>query len=244
MHEVEPLPSRASPGFHDGLKCIEVVPRQAARGLDEDIGESGIRSTVPPAEKFPSAGQHVTEAHHAICRRQQPFLSRRIVRGSRNDVHGDRQAAAPALEEVDRDSADESPVDKKPPVDRNGREKRGDRRRGEECALDRAAVERFVADDGLCPWNTAYDYPAFRKAMREIATEDGPKVLFNVAEGKAIQAMYCADCSAYPEVPPPAKVRELIGKGWRVYAFVDAQGSNLSQLRELERAGRRGCTPT
>jgi len=38
-------------------------------------------------------------------------------------------------------------------------------------------------------------------------------------------------------VPPPAKVRELIEKGWRVYAFVDDQGSNLAQLRELERAG-------
>jgi len=101
------------------------------------------------------------------------------------------------------------------------------------------AVRAVRADHDVAAWNRVYDYPAFRAAMKEIgATRPGRRtILFNVGDGKAIQAMYYTGGTAYPEVPSPDLVRRLVGRGYAVYLVVDAFGTNTERLRDIERAG-------
>lgn len=83
------------------------------------------------------------------------------------------------------------------------------------------AAGRVLADYSVCPWNDAYDYPSFRRTMLLLREAPGPKVLLNVADGKAPQAMYYSGTPAYSDAPDAALVRGLLGRGYRVFVLLD-----------------------
>jgi len=93
------------------------------------------------------------------------------------------------------------------------------------------------ADYSASPWNMQYEAPIFRKAMREIRSAPQPKVIFNVGDGKEIQAMYYGDCPAYPFVPGPNVVRRLLERGYGVYFVLSDFARNEEPLAALEAAG-------
>lgn len=82
-------------------------------------------------------------------------------------------------------------------------------------------VERMTADYSLCPWNTLYDYPSLRRVMLKLREVRGPKVLLNVGDSKMPQAMYYSDTPAYAEAPAAVLVRDLIGRGYRVFVLLE-----------------------
>lgn len=99
------------------------------------------------------------------------------------------------------------------------------------------AVERWRADYPVCPWNTVYDYPAFRAVMLKLRGVPGPKVLLNVGDNKSPQAMYYSGAAAYPDAPEPALVRGLLGRGYGVFILVEKEkgGSDVPpSLRTAE----------
>lgn len=83
------------------------------------------------------------------------------------------------------------------------------------------AVERMRADYSECPWNAAYDYPAFRSAMLTLRGIPGPKVLLNVRDSKTPQAMYYSGAVAYGEPPSVPIVRGLLARGYRVFVLIE-----------------------
>ncbi len=100
------------------------------------------------------------------------------------------------------------------------------------------AVERLSADYGICPWNVLYDCPAFRQAMWEIRqAPGGRKLLLNVGDGKAIQAMFYTGGTAYAQVPGPETVRGLLDQGLTVYVVLDARRTNAKRVEALARDG-------
>lgn len=98
--------------------------------------------------------------------------------------------------------------------------------------------ERLSADYSVPPWNHLYDYSSFRRALRGIGAEPGPKVVFGVGDSKEIQAMYYAGCPAYPGAPPADTVRGMLDKGLQVYLLLDDAKSNWELHAEpLKKAG-------
>jgi len=98
-------------------------------------------------------------------------------------------------------------------------------------------AERFEADYDPCPWNMVYDHIAFRTELKRIARTPGRKVIFNVDDWKEIQAMYYARCPAYPHVPSADQLRDLQGRGFKVYFLLDAFGRNQEKITDLHQAG-------
>lgn len=108
------------------------------------------------------------------------------------------------------------------------------------------AVERIKADYSSPPWNTVYDYPSFRSVMLKLREVPGPKILLNVRDDKSPQAMYYARTPAYPDAPTPGVVRELLGKGIRVFVLVeeDRRGGDVpAALKTREFRGRISYIP-
>lgn len=89
--------------------------------------------------------------------------------------------------------------------------------------------ERLRADYSVCPWNDVYDYPSFRRVMLKLREVPGPKVLLNVADSKAPQAMYYSNTPSYSDAPDAALVRGLLGRGYRVFVLVEEEkrGSDI-----------------
>ncbi len=100
-----------------------------------------------------------------------------------------------------------------------------------------AAAERLSADYSVWPWNFLYDQDAFRRTMREIGDLGGEKVIFNVGDYKAIQAMYYADCPAYMNVPDLQTVAGLLDRGFRIFIVLDAMQTNREPIMALHEAG-------
>ena len=102
------------------------------------------------------------------------------------------------------------------------------------------AGERLMADYHLCPWNDFYDYPSFRRAMLEIRADTNPKVIFNVRDSKAAQAMYYAGASAYAQTPTVDVLRGLADRGYRIYFVIHEQKLSVEFLPALRAAGLAG----
>lgn len=108
------------------------------------------------------------------------------------------------------------------------------------------AYERAAADYSTAPWNAIYDYPAFRAVMLKLREVPGPKVLLNVGDNKSPQAMYYSRAPAYPEAPTPGVVRDLLGRGIRVFVLVeeDKRGGDVPPaLKTREFRGRISYIP-
>ena len=102
------------------------------------------------------------------------------------------------------------------------------------------AVERLRADYSVCPWNELYDYPSFRRTMLRLREVPGPKVLLNVGDSKAPQAMYYSGAAAYPDAPSAGVVRGLLGRGYRVFILVREDNPGADVPPELKTAEFRG----
>jgi hypothetical protein len=102
------------------------------------------------------------------------------------------------------------------------------------------ARERLMADYRLSPWNDFYDYPSFRRAMLEIRADTSPKVIFNVRDSKAAQAMYYAGASAYEQTPTVDVLRSLADRGYRIYFVIHDQKLTAEFLPALQAAGLAG----
>jgi len=98
-------------------------------------------------------------------------------------------------------------------------------------------AERHRADYRVCPWSRLYDCGAFRAAMRDIGRQRGPRVILNVGDGKAIQAMYYAEAPAYAGVPPAAAVIQLLDRGYRVYLVLHGREPAPGPIEPLREAG-------
>lgn len=102
-------------------------------------------------------------------------------------------------------------------------------------------AERIKADYSICPWNLLYDCNHFRTEMKKIGRIPGNKIVLNVGDGKAIQAMYYGDLIAYPVVPSHKEIRKLFSKEYKVFMVVDFRQrnykKNLKQIQGLRSAG-------
>jgi len=105
------------------------------------------------------------------------------------------------------------------------------------CYVLPVAVERVRADYSMCPWNNLYDYPMFRTKLIAIASRPGKKALFNVGDGKQIQAMFYTGAPAYEYVPNEAQARDLQAKGYALYFLADGLHTNFDRLTLLAKAG-------
>lgn len=105
------------------------------------------------------------------------------------------------------------------------------------AALLAVALGRVRADYSIASWNFLYDYPAFRAATRSLRAVPGPKVILNVGDDKAPQAMYYSGAAAYADAPTPALVRGLLDRGYRVYVLLDEEHRGAGALQALKKAG-------
>lgn len=108
------------------------------------------------------------------------------------------------------------------------------------------AAERVRADYSVCPWNDVYDFPEFRRVMLKLAEIPGPKVLLNVADSKAPQAMYYSGTPSYAGAPDAAQVRGLLARGYRVFILVERakRGADVPpELKAPEFRGRISFVP-
>ncbi|MDP3542997.1 MAG: glycosyltransferase family 39 protein [Elusimicrobiota bacterium] len=108
------------------------------------------------------------------------------------------------------------------------------------------AYERATADYSTPPWNTIYDYPSFRSVMLKLRGIPGPRILLNVGDNKAPQAMYYSQAPSYPDAPTPEVVRDLLSRGFRVFVLVEAdkRGADVPEgLKTREFRGRISYIP-
>lgn len=105
------------------------------------------------------------------------------------------------------------------------------------AALLLALAPRAKADYSVCPWNDLYDYPTFRRATTALKSLPGKKVVLNVGDSKAPQAMYYSGASAYPDAPTPALVRDLLARGYEVFVLLDERTRGAEFLPALKKAG-------
>lgn len=102
------------------------------------------------------------------------------------------------------------------------------------------AVERLRADYSICPWNGLYDYPSFRRTMLRLREVPGPKILLNVGDSKAPQAMYYSNTPAYPDAPTASLARDLLRRGYRVFVLVEEEKRGAAAAPELNAPEFRG----
>lgn len=108
------------------------------------------------------------------------------------------------------------------------------------------ALVRARADYSYCPWNDVYDYPSFRQVMYKIRTVPGPKVVLNVGDNKAPQAMYYSGAAAYSDAPDAATARDLLSRGYRVFVLLqqEKRGTDIpAALRAPEFRGKISYVP-
>ncbi len=102
------------------------------------------------------------------------------------------------------------------------------------------AMERFRVNYDVCPWNVLYDSTGFRKTMVAIRDSVRKPIVLNVGDRKEIQAMFYTGGPAYPSIPSPDRVKQLLNEGYTVIVLLDALNTNQQQVEELVKAGLLG----
>lgn len=109
---------------------------------------------------------------------------------------------------------------------------------GTQTAL--VALERVRADYSVAPWNEVYDYPSFRRVMLKLREVPGPKILLNVADSKAPQAMYYSKTPSYPDALTVPLARDLMRRGYKIFVLVEDANRGPAAASELNAPEFRG----